>query len=69
MLRGSLVQMRLAVTGLSVIGQGEALESGAAGERIRVRNTGSKAVVDAEVIGPGQVRVNPSPGSVQAAVR
>ena len=68
-LRGSLVQMRLAVTGLSVIGQGEALESGAAGERIRVRNTGSKAVVDAEVIGPGQVRVNPSPGSVQAAVR
>ncbi len=67
--RGALVQMRLSVNGLSVIGQGVALESGAAGERIRVQNTGSRAVVDAEVVGPGQVRVAPGPGTVQAGTR
>ncbi len=67
--RGALVQMRLSVNGLSVIGQGVALESGAAGERIRVQNTGSRAVVDAEVVGPGQVRVAPGPGTVQVGAR
>lgn len=36
---------------------GEALASGAAGQQIRVRNLGSKRVVKARVIGPGQVVV------------
>ena len=36
-----------------------ALESGAIGERIRVRNVSSQAVLEAEVIGPDRVRVVP----------
>lgn len=67
--RGATVRMTLAVNGLSVVGQGQALESGATGERIRVQNTTSRAVVEAEILGPGQVRVNPSPGSVQVGAR
>jgi flagella basal body P-ring formation protein FlgA len=65
--RGATVQMQLAVSGLSVTGQGMALESGAAGERIRVQNSSSRAVIEAEVIGPGRVRIVPRAGTVLAA--
>jgi flagella basal body P-ring formation protein FlgA len=67
--RGAVVQMSLAVNGLSVVGQGQAMEAGATGERIRVQNMVSRAVVEAEVLGPGKVRVNPVPGSVQVGTR
>ncbi len=57
--RGSRVEMRLDAGGLAVVAQGSALESGATGERIRVMNPASRAVIEAVVTGPGQVRVAP----------
>jgi flagella basal body P-ring formation protein FlgA len=65
-LRGATVQMQLNVSGLLVTGQGMALEPGAAGERIHVQNSGSHAVIEAEVVGPGRVRVMPQAGTVLA---
>jgi flagella basal body P-ring formation protein FlgA len=64
--RGAMVQMRLQSPGLSLSGQGVALDSGASGERIRVLNPTSRAVLEAEVIAPGQVRVSPGSGFVTA---
>jgi flagella basal body P-ring formation protein FlgA len=57
--KGSAVQMLLNSVGLTVAAQGQALEPGAMGERIRVLNPVSRAVLEAEVTGPGQVRVQP----------
>jgi flagella basal body P-ring formation protein FlgA len=65
--RGATVQMQLMASGLLVTGQGMALESGAAGERIRVQNSGSRAVIEAEVIGPGRVRIVPHTGTTVLA--
>ncbi|HEY1932292.1 MAG TPA: flagellar basal body P-ring formation chaperone FlgA [Acetobacteraceae bacterium] len=58
-MRGAIVQMQLDTTGLSLLAEGVAQESGATGERIRVLNPVSHAVVAAEVIGPGHVRIMP----------
>jgi flagella basal body P-ring formation protein FlgA len=66
-LRGATVQMQLIGGGLTLSGQGMALESGAAGDRIRVQNSGSHAVIEAEVIGPGRVRITPRGATVLAA--
>lgn len=57
--RGANVEMQLQAPGISLRAQGVAMDSGATGERIRVLNPSSRAVVAAEVIGPGQVRVTP----------
>jgi flagella basal body P-ring formation protein FlgA len=57
--RGATVRIELSVGGLSVTGQAVAMEAGAEGERIRVQNQTSHALLFAEVIGPGQVRVMP----------
>ncbi|MDR3536702.1 MAG: flagellar basal body P-ring formation chaperone FlgA [Acetobacteraceae bacterium] len=65
--RGALVQMGLQSPGLSLVGQGIAMDSGATGERIRVLNPTSHAVLEAEVVGPGLVRVAPKAGVVVAA--
>jgi flagella basal body P-ring formation protein FlgA len=67
--RGDPVRLQLQVGGLSLIGQGVALESGAAGERIRVRNISSQAVIEAEVVGPGVVRVLPGTVPITAQAR
>lgn len=67
--RGDPVRMQLRVGGLSVTGQGVALESGAAGERIRVRNVTSQAVIEAEIVGPGVVRVVPGTSPISAQAR
>jgi flagella basal body P-ring formation protein FlgA len=56
---GSNVAMGLVAPGISLRGEGVAMDSGAVGERIRVLNPTSRAIVQAEVIGPGQVRVAP----------
>lgn len=64
--RGALVRLRLDSGGLSVTGQGVALESGAAGERIKVQNPGSRTVLEGIVIGPGLVRI--APGTTPEAV-
>jgi flagella basal body P-ring formation protein FlgA len=67
--RGSTVQMQLQAPGISLLAQGVAIESGATGERIRVLNPSSRAVVEAEVIGPGRVRVTPESTPISTAAR
>jgi flagella basal body P-ring formation protein FlgA len=62
-LRGSLVQLELTVGSLSVSGEAMALDSGAEGEKVRIQNPTSHALIFAQVIGPGRVRVTPEAGS------
>jgi len=57
--RGQSVMIALAVPGLSLSAKGEAMDDGALGERIRVRNTLSRAILQAEVTGPGELDVQP----------
>lgn len=67
--RGDPVRLRLVANGLSLTGQGVALESGAAGEQIRVRNISSQAVIEALVEGPGIVRVLPGTAPITSQAR
>jgi flagella basal body P-ring formation protein FlgA len=67
--RGEPVRLQLVANGLSVTGQGVALESGASGEQIRVRNISSQAVIQAEIVGPGIVRVIPGSAPITAQAR
>jgi flagella basal body P-ring formation protein FlgA len=67
--RGDPVRLQLQVGGLSLTGQGMALESGASGGRIRVRNVSSGAVLEAEVAGPGVVRVVPGTSPLMTQAR
>ncbi len=62
--RGSLVRMSLVTGGISLGAQGIARDSGAMGERIHVENPNSHAIVEAEVSGVGEVRVEPRGGAV-----
>ena len=64
--RGAIVRLRLESGGLAVTGQGVALESGAAGDRIKLRNPGSRNLLEGVVIGPDLVRV--APGAHMMAV-
>ncbi len=56
--RRSRVLMALSVPGLEVSALGEAMQDGAVGDRISVRNVASGAVLTAEVTGEGNVRVD-----------
>ena len=56
--RGAIVMMQLETPGLSLSGQAQALDAGGIGERVRVLNPSSRAVLEAEVIGPDRVRVS-----------
>ena len=67
--KGATVLMLLDSPGITLTGQGHAMESGAIGERIRVLNPVSHAVVEVEVIGPGRVRVTPGALPVSVSVR
>jgi flagella basal body P-ring formation protein FlgA len=67
--RNATVLMQLDTAGLSLTGQGQALGSGAAGDRVRVLNPASHAVIEAEVTGPNRVRVEPDGTPIIAAVR
>jgi flagella basal body P-ring formation protein FlgA len=67
--RGDPIRLQLQVGALWLTGQGVALESGASGERIRVRNVSSQAVLEAEVAGPGLVRVVPGTAPISAQAR
>ena len=60
--RGANVLMVLESAGIALTAQGQAVEAGAMGERIRVLNPSSHAVVEAEVTGADRVRV--APGSL-----
>ena len=66
--KGAPLALLLDGPGLQVTAQGVAAEPGALGERIHVLNPYSRAMLEAEVTGPGQARVVPaaSPG-VRAA--
>ncbi len=57
--KGTVVMIILETQGIALSGQGQALDAGAVGQRVRVLNTVSRAVLDAEVTGPGRVRVQP----------
>jgi flagella basal body P-ring formation protein FlgA len=55
--KGARVAMELYAPGLALTGQGVALEAGGTGDVIQVLNPASRAVVAAQVVGPGRVRV------------
>jgi flagella basal body P-ring formation protein FlgA len=63
-LRGSLVRMTLSSEGIALAAEGIAMESGAKGDRVRVQNPNSHAVVEAQVVGAGEVRVAPRAATV-----
>jgi flagella basal body P-ring formation protein FlgA len=65
--KGASVLMLLESNGLSLAAQGQALESGAPGERVRVRNPSSRAILETVVIGPDRVRVTPDSLPLQTA--
>ncbi len=69
--RGSIVQIQLLAGGLAVNGQAVAIDAGAEGDQIRVQNLNSRAILMAQVSGPGQVRVTPdaAPALPSATVR
>ena len=64
--RGQSVVIALSVPGLSLSAKGEAMDDGALGERIRVRNTLSGAVLQADITGRGQLDVEPGAPPVRA---
>ena len=71
--REQAVLLLLDSPGMTLSAQGRALQSGAVGDRIRVVNTGSRAIVLGVVVGDGQVRVMPgsapyAPAQVAAQV-
>lgn len=55
--RGDSIIVEAQAGTLTVVAPGKALGSGAVGSQIRVQNTQSKRVIDAQVTGPGRVRV------------
>jgi flagella basal body P-ring formation protein FlgA len=62
--KGARVTMQLVAGGLALTGHGQALESGAVGDRIQVLNPASRAVLDVEVVGPDRVRIAPGSSPV-----
>jgi flagellar basal body P-ring formation protein FlgA len=67
--KGATVLMLLDSPGIALTAQGQAIDSGAIGERIRVLNPSSHAAVEAEVIGPDRVRVAPAAVPMMVSVR
>lgn len=65
--RNGLVTMVLEAPGIALTAQGRALEAASRGAMVPVMNLASRAVVEAEVIGPGRVRV--AMGAVPVAGR
>lgn len=58
--KGSRVMMLLQSPGISMAAGGVATEGGGMGDRIGVLNSGSGAMIDAEIVGQDQVRVQPN---------
>jgi flagella basal body P-ring formation protein FlgA len=61
--------MLLDSPGIVLTAQGKAMDSGAVGERIRVMNPVSRAVIEADVIGADRVRVSPGALPLMATAR
>ena len=62
--KNAAVTMQLDSPGLSLTAQGVAMEPGGMGDQVRVLNPVTRALVTAEVIGPGRVRVTPGTASI-----
>lgn len=60
--KGTPLQLSLDGAGLQVTAQGVATEAGGLGEVIHVMNPYSRAIIEAEVTGPGRARVMPPSG-------
>jgi len=58
--KGSLVTMVLKTPQMLLTAQGKAMDNGAEGDVIRIRNSQSKTVIEAEVIGEARVAVRAS---------
>ncbi len=56
--RGDPVQMQLEAPGIAISAQGVAMDSGGVGESVHVLNVAARAVMDAEVLGAGRVRIS-----------
>ena len=56
--RGRRVRMAIQTKGIDITMAGTALEDGALGETVRVRNPASRRVVEGVVVGPAQVRLD-----------
>jgi flagella basal body P-ring formation protein FlgA len=75
--KNAAVMMAITMPGMSIAAQGRALQDGAIGETIRVQNVASRAVLEAEVVGPGRVRIatnslpveRPAPGQTPSVIR
>ena len=65
--KGQLVHIQLDYPGLLISAEAMAAESGAVGDHVRVANLSSHAMLDAEVIGSGQVRLVGSPAGAAFA--
>ncbi len=57
--KGTRVALQLQSGALIVSATGQAMDSGALGDRITVLNPTSRAIIEAEITGPGRVRVLP----------
>ena len=64
--KGASVRMALTAPGLTLTAEGIVMASATMGERVRVLNPGSKVLVEAEVTGPGEVRVEPGSTPIPA---
>ncbi|MBC6907395.1 flagella basal body P-ring formation protein FlgA [Saccharophagus sp. K07] len=56
--KGDRVVLEASTGAVSVVTSATALASGQVGEQIQVRNEKSKRIVDAEIVGPGKVKVH-----------
>jgi flagella basal body P-ring formation protein FlgA len=65
--RNAPVLIVLDAPGLAITAEGRALAGAARGALVPVMNLASRAVVEAEAIGPGQVRVRPGAAPLRAA--
>jgi flagella basal body P-ring formation protein FlgA len=63
--KGARISVVIVSGGIAVSASAEALQGGAIGERITVRNPASRAVLLAEITGPNAVRVEPGSTPVQ----
>ena len=61
--RGMVVLVTLDEPGLAITAKGEALDAGALGDSIHIRNTASRAILTAQVTGPGVVQVDAQGGA------
>jgi len=65
--RGATVHMTLASGGIALSAQGIAVDQGSLGDRIRVQNPASRAIVEADVTGAGEVTIEPRAAAISLA--